>query len=764
MKTMRWAGAWGLAAILTVSAALPAWANSPASNTVPKAMPSTAPSTAPESPGQDAVSPTAKISKEKALVIVSAQITIPSGYKLSNTNYRSTSWETDNASWHFVFEKTVNGRTVGSINAAVDAQTGKLINYDRNPYDSSQATAFPPKVEYGQAKEIAMKLLATMNPAEHSSTRYNSLNDELYVPQIQGNISYSFRFDRTVDGVRYLTDGITIQIDGNGELKSYQYTWHDSATFSTKKPTISQEQALAAYKKANPPFLQYVATQNPVTKKGEVALAYSYWPNSLDAVTGEVLRSEYTGYGLEKPLTEKPLAPMPSTSKDLTSEQAVAIAKKTLGIPSTAKLIAAEFNERKDDTYLQGATAVWYIHWTDSGSKTVRYSASVDAKTGTILDYNLDNNDRYTPLTKEEQAKKLTDVKLMNAAADFVKTLLPQYSHQLAFEKRVSVGESDDSARVVNYSLRRVVNGIVTDLDSLYLSVDQLTGKVLSYSSSFANVQYPTTVPKTVSADKAIELLSTSFQLSLAYLDDPSTSNKETWKERKPALLIYNRELLFYENVYLDAVSGKWVNKETGKEVIPGKMKAADLAGHPASKELQLLLDYKALDLKDGKVMPEQQVTRGEFIKMMVVALHGGNYYPTLAAGRSNTFKDVLNDSTLFAYVETAVDMGVLDPATENFKPDEALTRDEMAQLLVRALGFDKLAAKSDLFLLNVKDADQVKGKGQAAIVLTLGIMEKTADGSFAPASKVSRADAAVSFYNFLKARPTMASTPITYY
>lgn len=88
------------------------------------------------------------------------------------------------------------------------------------------------------------------------------------------------------------------------------------------------------------------------------------------------------------------------------------------------------------------------------------------------------------------------------------------------------------------------------------------------------------------------------------------------------------------------------------------------------------------------------------------------------------------------------------------------MNREELAQLLVRALGYDKLANYSDLFNLQVKDATEVKLKGQVAIILALGILT-TNEGNFTPAQDVSRAQAATAFYRYLQKRSTLQDNQI---
>ncbi|WP_058303297.1 S-layer homology domain-containing protein [Gorillibacterium timonense] len=760
MKARRTVGAIGMSAVLLFTGALPVWADAS------PAQPTGASNTVVEGSGQKDTTPAkAKISKEEALKKAKAMVTIPTDYKLTNTNFNSDAWSTENGSWQFNFEKTLNNRTYGNINVVIDAETGKLITFNRFNNDPDKQVVYPPKVDYSAAKELAYSLLNKMNPEEAASTLYDSTQDENFIQPLQGDFSYNFRFDRAVNGVRYPTDSISFQIDSNGALIGYYYGWHTSSKFEPLKTSITPENALATYKKVSKPYLQYIQTTTK-DHKAKIALSYTLYTYPLDAVTGSLVTDWAWNPSEWKPLTEKPLAAMPAKGQNLTEAEAIAAAKKLLPLPATAVLESANYSEYQDMYMGDGVRKVWQMSWTNGKDKDItRYNASVNADNGTITNYNEDSYGIYLPLSKEEAAKALDDAKLTKAVEDFVKKALPQYSHQLALEKSMNATylakANEGTNRITYYNLYRLINGIPTEMDNVSVGIDRTSGKILNLYANINPLEYPSAKPTTIDAGKALDLLLTPYHLDLQYMDVATTDSSIAWKDRQPAKLVYMPLMTNYDNVYLDAESGKWIKRETGEETQLGKSTATDISGHPAQKELQLLIDYKALDVKDGKVNPEQIVTRGEFIKILVIALNGGNYYPQYSSSRANTYKDVLNTSAYFAYVEAAVDAGILDRSSESLNPDGKMTREEMAQLLVRALGFDKLAAKSDLFNLNVKDSDQIKLKGQAAIVLSLGIMEKTADGNFLPAGEVTRATAAVTFYKFLQARPAMQSSPL---
>jgi hypothetical protein len=216
------------------------------------------------------------------------------------------------------------------------------------------------------------------------------------------------------------------------------------------------------------------------------------------------------------------------------------------------------------------------------------------------------------------------------------------------------------------------------------------------------------------------------------------------------------------QNVTLNAVTGQWINADDGTVTTLERQTATDIEGHWAQRELELMVAYKALDLKDGKVNPNAVITRGEMIKMLVLAMNQGTpiYYTADTMKAAASFADVKADSSYFAYVETALQQQLIDIGDGTFNPEGKVDREEMAELIVRALGYNPLAEHDSLFNITFADADQVKQKGQAAIALGLGIMTLQ-NGKFLPERQVTRAEAATAFFRFLQAKADLKEAPL---
>nr|WP_306813082.1 S-layer homology domain-containing protein [Paenibacillus soyae] len=124
------------------------------------------------------------------------------------------------------------------------------------------------------------------------------------------------------------------------------------------------------------------------------------------------------------------------------------------------------------------------------------------------------------------------------------------------------------------------------------------------------------------------------------------------------------------------------------------------------------------------------------------------------------SFADVAADSEYFAYVESALQQNLIDLGDGSFNPEGLVTRDEMAELIVRALGYNTLADYDHIFKSNFKDEAAIDNKGQAAIVVGLKIMSLS-DGKFLPDKEVSRAEASIAFYRYLQKRAELQEAPL---
>lgn len=88
---------------------------------------------------------------------------------------------------------------------------------------------------------------------------------------------------------------------------------------------------------------------------------------------------------------------------------------------------------------------------------------------------------------------------------------------------------------------------------------------------------------------------------------------------------------------------------------------------------------------EDGTFLPQNSITRAEFVKLLAATM---KYELT----ESDEFEDVKNTDWFYKYVSASVKNGVIDKEDykDGFKPSEKITRQEVAKLVVYAIGAEK--------------------------------------------------------------------------
>jgi hypothetical protein len=131
-------------------------------------------------------------------------------------------------------------------------------------------------------------------------------------------------------------------------------------------------------------------------------------------------------------------------------------------------------------------------------------------------------------------------------------------------------------------------------------------------------------------------------------------------------------------------------------------------------------------------------ITRAEFTVMLPRLFHWSLVNPVTPTFKDNT--DI--NSWYYKEIETAVANGAVDTGSSLFRPSDPITREEMAVMLVRALGYSALADS----LKNVKTpfTDVTSNLTYIAMAYDFGIINGTTPTTFNPGSSATREQAAV--------------------
>ena len=149
---------------------------------------------------------------------------------------------------------------------------------------------------------------------------------------------------------------------------------------------------------------------------------------------------------------------------------------------------------------------------------------------------------------------------------------------------------------------------------------------------------------------------------------------------------------------------------------------------------------------EDGSFRPNNNVTREEFVKLIVEA------FDIISQNTECDFEDISADAWFKKYVSAAVENGIIKGIDENhFGVGQSIRRQDAAVILDRVLDIADISITSSV---SFSDADTI-GDYAFNSVLKLsdaGIINGI-DGGFAPHEPVSRAQAAKLIYESLEYR-----------
>ncbi|SFA73027.1 Fibronectin type III domain-containing protein [Cohnella sp. OV330] len=167
-----------------------------------------------------------------------------------------------------------------------------------------------------------------------------------------------------------------------------------------------------------------------------------------------------------------------------------------------------------------------------------------------------------------------------------------------------------------------------------------------------------------------------------------------------------------------------------------------DVAGHWAAQEIARAYELKLVTgYPDGKFLPDRQVTRAEFVVMLMHALSGET------AEGTDRPADPRDRDRIAAWAAPAVGeayrrgivLGYLD---DSFRPSDEITRAEMALMLTRAFGLTPGAGGS--IRTEFSDDREIPSWAAEAVAALeqAGIAEGDQGGKFKPVARSSRAEA----------------------
>ncbi len=211
----------------------------------------------------------------------------------------------------------------------------------------------------------------------------------------------------------------------------------------------------------------------------------------------------------------------------------------------------------------------------------------------------------------------------------------------------------------------------VSEMDKAGYPLKDEKGRTLEAAGAVWNIQ-------------AANELGKEAQLALAYDEDAY------WTQNREKLGIYQyHDALGYWTYAGGATSGTGgryvrtaIDSSGTYAVLLRKVSFGDLnSGHWAVKEVEVLAARGIVDgMGANAFAPKDTLTRAQFSKMLAGALGISPVTPA-----QPTFRDVVSAKWSFGWVEAAAAAGIVEGDQGLFRPEAALTREQMMAMLVRA-------------------------------------------------------------------------------
>lgn len=170
---------------------------------------------------------------------------------------------------------------------------------------------------------------------------------------------------------------------------------------------------------------------------------------------------------------------------------------------------------------------------------------------------------------------------------------------------------------------------------------------------------------------------------------------------------------------------------------------------HWAKKEIESLFKNGIINGKSEHIFePDSEITRAEFVALIIRSFGESEEKTSLP------FNDVPEDAWYAPYVQTALRYGLISE-DKLFRPNDNITREEVAKIMVNTVGLKEKISVPDEFNLSFRDTSDISDwakeyvRGCAYLKLVVG----DENGKFNPKNSLTRAETAMIIFRYLNNR-----------
>ncbi|MCG8484019.1 MAG: S-layer homology domain-containing protein [Clostridia bacterium] len=673
-----------------------------------------------------------EISQEKAIELSKNTVKTGWGYKIDDKKHDPTVkfyeayYSFENGEW-LVSWTIQDDEMELYIDVVIDASTGMTNKARFEKYETSDMYSdVDQEIEIlanEEAKEIAENFIKKIDPSKYNEVEQTSSAFDI---NYNYTIDYEYYFDRKVNGARVNQNFIFISVDGSTkEVTEYFCKWDDTIDFPSSTNIISKDEAKKLITDNMQFSLEYLKDYywNDVYKP-----IYSLNiknASAIDAKEGQLI--DHFGDTLD--ITK---------SKNITDEQKNEIYSNKKAVVSHGKEInqdkAAEIIKKYvEDIYGEGYNVdapsyfelrdninVWSAYFNkqnESGDAIIQGGIEIDALTERLIYaatylYNKPENiiEEKTAASWEAGYDK---------AIEIISKYYPDKIKDIETEIVYGVHPYDydgDQKLEYQYIFPLKINGFVYKENYIAVILDANDYSINEIELYWEDIELPQN-ENILNKAEAEKIYFEEYEPDLVYvkLNRSKDINNPQWETR----LIYTLPFEYYMKGCIDAVTGELLDK------------------------------YGTKIEKDNNYDLEAEVTRIQAIKIL---LDETNYSYYGYYGEPPKFTDINYEDENYEYIEMAVGSGLIENSATEFKGEEKITREELAELIVKVLDYDDLAKKNDMYKVSFSDSYKIsKDKiGAVAICSELGILEAK-NNKFRPKEVVKNIELAVAISNMSK-------------
>lgn len=184
------------------------------------------------------------------------------------------------------------------------------------------------------------------------------------------------------------------------------------------------------------------------------------------------------------------------------------------------------------------------------------------------------------------------------------------------------------------------------------------------------------------------------------------------------------------------------INNEVAKE----RKSFKDIGNHWARNEIELLAGKGIISgMGDDAFMPEEKITRAQFATMIF------NLLELKSEEYMGKFEDVKETDWFWSAVESVAKAGIVLGADGYFYPNNEITREEMAVMIVRSMELKEINILSSSIDFNDKEDISSWAVDSVSKAINTEIIKGMTATTFEPRQHATRAQASVMLYRFME-------------